>query len=126
MKKNKIILSYNKAKDEWTIINIKDFSNPFVITFSNNSTIMEGYFNSSDHVKDTYNILKSQNEYSVSTTINTGSGTNTPLTNNKFNTKIYTGLSYKELTNYRYNNIYAFELLPGGKYRTLNVKTDIN
>lgn len=120
--KNKIILSYYKANDEWTIIIIKDFSNPFVISFSNNSTtIMEGYFNNSDNVKHTYKILKSKKGYIVSTTYPKGFGGFNSLTKHKFNTTQMTGYSYQELIQFKYNKIYALELLPGGKYRFLNV-----
>ena len=87
---------------------------------------MERYFNNSDNVKRLYNFYKPRNLYVINTSINSGSGGDHPLTNNKFNTKNNTGFTYKELTNYKYNNIYAFEILPSGKYRTLNVIRDIN
>ena len=82
---------------------------------------MEGYFNNSDNVKQNYKILKSKKEYSVYTTYNTGAGGNNLLSNNKFYTKKMVNLTYEELKKFKYNKIYALELLPGGKYRFLNV-----
>ena len=60
--------------------------------------------------------------YNVSTTAGVaGSSSRNLLSNNKFNTKNMVGFTYENLTNLKYNKIYAFELLPDGKYITVNV-----
>ena len=116
---NKIILSYKETHDKWTIINIKDIKNPFTINFSNNSNFIKNYTN--HNLKDDYDYFKNNKQYSVSTNAGSGYGGNNLLSDNKFNTKSVVGFSYEQLTYLKYNNIYAIEILPHGKYRTLNV-----
>ena len=65
--------------------------------------------------------MKNKKIYNVATTAVGGTGSVNSLSDNKFITADMVGLTYEELFNLKYKNIYAIELLPDGKYRTLNV-----
>lgn len=124
MIKIKIILSYNQANYEWTIINIKDIKNSFFILFSNNNSYLYKILNNPKYLKYLYNNYF--NEYGVFTDyLNGGDGRgyggDNLLSNNKFNTKSMFSYSYQDLINNKYNNIYAFEILSPTNYRILNV-----
>ncbi len=119
--RNKIILSYNQANDEWTIINIKDIKNSFVIIFSNNNSYLDIILNNPNKLIFLYKFLNNSNKYGVITDYLNDVGNRNLLSNNKFNTKSMVGYSYQDLINNKYNNIYAFEILSPTNYRILNV-----
>ena len=121
---NKIILSYNQANDEWTIINIKDIKNPFAIYFTENIIISS--LSNPIFLQHSYNGLKLEKQYTISTYYYKGSDYKISsyrqlLSDNKFSTKYFSGYSYEELIKLNYNNIIVVEFLSPTKYRYLTV-----